>query len=254
MCFKTILLHIGNDECHPVRLHVAVELARRFDSFLDVVYFRGTAGSVDPERAVRIEEEVHHACLDRSYSWTEIEGDPLKTLALRAGFADLAIVSQANPANLEDEALPQLADHLAGQTACPVLVLPWGTSVEAPGRHILLAWKNCPEAGRALRDAIPLLLAADRVTVLTVGFDSADDSEPTDISVYLERHGVEADFHPDSNSDSDAGDVILAVADELECDAIVMGCFSHSRLRDMVMGSATDSVLTKMRVPVLLSG
>lgn len=271
MAYSTILLHMGNDERRSVRLQVAVELARRFDAFLDVLYIasptavsggggRGVAAFMAdpaeapvPDRAAQIGEEVHQACRDRSYSWEVIEGDPMKLLAARAGFADLAVLSQSHPAYLGDEALTHLPDWLPLQAPCPALILPWDGPVEAPGRHLLVAWKNCREAGRALRDALPFLQAADRVTVLTVGFDAKDDSEPTDLSVYLARHGVEAEFRPDASPDGDAGDLILSHARELDCDAIVMGAYGHSRLRDMVLGSATNTVLSHMHVPVLMA-
>ena len=262
MAISTILLHVGNDERHPVRLQVAVELARRFDAFLDVVYVAvPTASAGSPaeaavaarEREAQIEEAVHRACRDCSYSWNVVEGDHMKVMTARAGFADLVVLSQSHPAYLEDEILPQLPDRVPLEAPCPALILPWDGPVDVPGRHILVAWKNCREAGRAVRDALPLLQAADRVTVLTVGFDAQDDSEPTGLSVYLARHGVEAEFYPDSSPDGDAGDVILTVARELECDAIVMGAYGHWRLRDMVLGSATHTVLTHMHVPVLMA-
>jgi len=272
MAYSTILVHMGNDERRSVRLGVAVELALRFDAFLDVLYIaapvatpagttgRGASAAFGAEasdavhdRAAQVEEEVHKACRDCSYSWSVIEGDHMKLLTARAAFADLAVLSQSHPAYLEDEVLLHLPDRLPLEAPCPALILPWDGPVEVPGRHLLVAWKNCREAGRALRDALPFLQRADRVTVLTVGFDSKDDSEPTDLSVYLARHGVEAEFHPDPTPDDDAGDVILTCARELDCDAIVMGAYGHSRLRDMMLGSATHTVLSHMHVPVLMA-
>ncbi|MEI8396976.1 MAG: universal stress protein [Rhodospirillaceae bacterium] len=259
MAIGTILLHMGNDECAPLRLQVAVELACRFDAFLDIYCLLspgggGENGIAASDRNGGIEEEVHRACRDRSYSWHELRVDGrMRALVARSGFADIVVISQAHPEQTADDFLQGLPQRLPLEAPCPVLILPWDTQSEVSGRHILVAWKNCREAGRALREALPFLQMARRVTVLTVGFDSRDDSEPTDLSVYLARNGVEAEFHPDTTSDGDAGDVILAVAHELECDLIVMGAYGHSRLRDMVLDSATHTVLSRMHVPVLMA-
>jgi nucleotide-binding universal stress UspA family protein len=272
MAFSTIMVPMGDDRRRLARLEIGAGLARRFNAFLDVLYIGGPssgqaeaagrggsldlpaeAGAVGPNRIAQIEDEVHRACADISYSWSVGEGDALEVLTARAGFTDLVVLSQAHPAGIEHEPLLHLPDRLPLQTPCPALILPGDGELVRPGRHILVAWKNCREAGRAVRDALPFLQSANRVTVLTVGFDDQDDAEPTELSVYLARHGVEAEFHPDARSDQEAGEGILAVAGELECDFIVMGAYGHSRLRDLVLGSATHTVLSRMPVPVLMS-
>ena len=248
MTYATILLHQGNDDRHRERLQIAVELARRFDAFLDVLY----VGATD-ERTAMVEGAVRRICCDCSYSWKVAEGDPLEALSGHAGFADLVVVGQSDPQGSEDPAPAYLADRLPLQIACPVVIVPHEGEVATPGQHLLLAWKGCREASRAMRDALPFLQRADRVTVLSVGGDSSDESELNRLSVYLARHGVEADFHPESWPDGEAGEAILSVARDMECDGIVMGASGHSRLRDKVLGSATHTVLSQMHVPVLMS-
>ncbi|MEI6557485.1 MAG: universal stress protein [Rhodospirillaceae bacterium] len=248
MAIATILLHLGHDAPRRARLQVAVDLARRFDSFLEVLHL-----GVPDERTAVIEDDVRRVCSDCSYSWTVAEGDPMEMLTRQAGFADLAVLGQSGPVPFEDAASAYLADRLPLHVACPVLIVPREAEGAAPGQHLLLAWKNCREAGRAVRDSLPFLQAADRVTVLSVGVDSSDESDLTHLSVYLARHGVETECHPESWSDAEAGEAILAVAREVECDGIVMGAYGHSRLRDKVLGSATHTVLRQMHVPVLMS-
>ena len=50
-----------------------------------------------------------------------------------------------------------------------------------------------------------------------------------------------------------AGDVLLNEAAELNADLIVMGGYGHSRLREMVLGGATRTLLRQMTAPVLMS-
>ena len=43
------------------------------------------------------------------------------------------------------------------------------------------------------------------------------------------------------------------MAAEIGADLLVMGAYSHSRLREAVFGGATRDVLDRARLPVLLS-
>jgi nucleotide-binding universal stress UspA family protein len=45
----------------------------------------------------------------------------------------------------------------------------------------------------------------------------------------------------------------LSRAADLGADLIVMGAYGHSRVREMLFGGATRSVLRSMTVPVLMS-
>jgi nucleotide-binding universal stress UspA family protein len=273
MAISTILVHMSNDERHGLRLQVAVELARKFNAFLEIVQLGSAPAEAAPatgraasmalaeeeaglfrRQAQAIEHEVRRACREVSYSWTVLEGEPLEHLAYLAGCADLVLIGQADADRTDDRALDELPERLPTQVPCPVLILPrQGPVATPPGQHVLVAWKDCREAGRALRDALPILQAADRVTVLTVGRVLTQPAEVNDILVFLERHGVEAEFLPDDADDAEAGEAILRRALERECDLIVMGGYSHSRLRDLVLGSATNTVLNHMPVPVLMA-
>ena len=54
-------------------------------------------------------------------------------------------------------------------------------------------------------------------------------------------------------ADSDVGSVILSRAADLGADLIVMGLYGHSRLREMVLGGASRTVLSDLTVPVLMA-
>ncbi|CAK0753727.1 hypothetical protein CCP1ISM_510007 [Azospirillaceae bacterium] len=213
------------------------------------------AAASQQAHAESVEDEVRRACREVSYAWSRIETQPLEQLVAMAGWADLVLISQPHPADPEDPLMEQLPEQLPIQAPCPVLILPGDGPVPTlPGQqHVLVAWKNCREAGRAIRDALPFLRTADRVTVLTVDPALNRQSDANDILVFLERHGIQAEFLPGDGADNEAGEVILAVAQEQECDLIVMGGYGHSRLRDLVLGSATHTVLSHMRIPVLMA-
>lgn len=271
MSIKTILLHMANDDHHSTRLEVAVSLAKRFDAFVEVLYIAspismpagatGRAASygfiaestvIAREKAEEVEHEVRQALKDCSYSWAVDEGDHVELLARRAAYADLAIVTQSHPAHIEDRVLLHVPDRLPLETACPTLVLPYDGMPESFGRHVLLAWKNTREAVRAVREAMPFLQAAEKVTVLTVDAPNHTTDTARDVMVYLERHGVRT-WHQSNIASGDVGEVILACTRDVGADTLVMGAYGHSRFREMVLGGATRTVLQHMHVPALMA-
>lgn len=273
MSIKTILVHMAHDDRHMQRLEVALELARRFHAHLDIVYIatpvsmpahitgRGAsyaylaeATQIAHEKAVQVEQEVRQLCQTLGYSWSLLEGDHVELLAERAAFADLAVVSQSHPAHLEDRVRLYLPDRLPMHAPCPTLVLPWDGRTRPHGRHILVAWKNSREANRALRDALPFLKMAERVTVLTIDRPGHSDMPGRDVLAYLHRHEVEAELRSNIHEGgSDVGEIILTVARDLGCDMAVMGAYGHARWREIVTGGTTRYVLGHMDLPVLMS-
>lgn len=50
-----------------------------------------------------------------------------------------------------------------------------------------------------------------------------------------------------------AGDTLLSFASEVGADLLVMGCYGHSRARELMLGGALRSVLKSMTLPVLMA-
>jgi nucleotide-binding universal stress UspA family protein len=56
-----------------------------------------------------------------------------------------------------------------------------------------------------------------------------------------------------SGAGYDVGSQILSRAADVAADLIVMGAYGHARVREMVLGGATRTLLEAMTVPVLMS-
>ena len=57
----------------------------------------------------------------------------------------------------------------------------------------------------------------------------------------------------DTGVEIDTGNYILSRATDLASDLIVMGAYGHSRMRELILGGVTQTILEHMTVPVLLS-
>jgi nucleotide-binding universal stress UspA family protein len=180
-----------------------------------------------------------------------VGGDPEQMLAVHARYADLVVIGQT----AQDEG--GVAESLVLDAGRPILLLPHSPAQSGFGQRVLVAWNASREATRALTDALPLLKQAQQVDVVTVNAQPErvghGELPGADIALYLSRHDVRANVLPTYGEDVEVGEWLLSRASDLGSDLIVMGAYGHSRLREMVLGGATRTLLQSMTVPVLMS-
>lgn len=180
-------------------------------------------------------------------------------LALLSRFADLVVVSQDDP----DESLgylppaERMPDYVVAQAGRPVLVVPHaGAGPAACPRRVLLCWNGSRASSVAMAAAVPLMQRAPHtfLAVLAPAFPApfAGGQEIDDAGAFLRRHAVRAEpVLRDPRHDT--GQAILALAAERGCDLLVMGCYSHSRFHELLLGGASRTVLQDARLPVLMA-
>jgi nucleotide-binding universal stress UspA family protein len=124
-----------------------------------------------------------------------------------------------------------------------------------PIRHVAIAWDGSRVAARAAADAGFLIARAEKVSVLTV-FDEKplpgkDIGER--LAATLRRPGLAVEVARIAAEDTGVGETLQGHALDLGADLLVMGGYGHSRIRDFVLGGATQGVLHDTRMPILLS-
>ena len=140
----------------------------------------------------------------------------------------------------------------------PVLVVPYaGRRPDRLGENVLVAWNGSREAGRAVQEALPLMSPSSAVTVLLVDPDDelADVELAQDLVAHLGRHGLNARTQVVRHDLTTlaVSDTILTQVAELDADLLVMGAYSHSRFREIILGGVTRDILRDMNVPVLMA-
>jgi nucleotide-binding universal stress UspA family protein len=177
--------------------------------------------------------------------------------ALLASFLGLARVHDLAIVDAEPEAIHpdrDLLQALLVNSGRPLIVVPVGWDTFRAQR-VLIAWDGSSRASRAVHDALPFLRAAQAVMVVAVTGEkelpaSADGS---DIAPHLVRHGVPAEVTPAAARDGDVAQALRGEAERHGADMIVMGGYVHSRLRELVFGGVTQSLLKSSPVPLLMS-
>lgn len=122
-------------------------------------------------------------------------------------------------------------------------------------RSALIAWDGSRAAARAVRDAVPILKAAHSVTVLTASEDKPIDSDSVDgVRRFLEGHGIETGRREIRLGGDSVGRSLQEEAAYSGGGLLVMGGYGHSRLRELVLGGATASLLREgPLLPVFMS-
>jgi nucleotide-binding universal stress UspA family protein len=187
-----------------------------------------------------------------SAAFREIEGDAAKETVTNGRFADLIVLGSHS---ISSEASWDAAGDVITGCGRPLLLAPV-TLRATIGTSIAIAWKNTAEASRAVTAAMPFLEAAKEIFVLSAseGSHSEETSQKSAerLAEQLRRHGFSVHAEhivPGSRS------VPVAVTDRaltLKCDLLVMGAYSHSRMREFVFGGFTQHVLKSPALPVML--
>ena len=138
------------------------------------------------------------------------------------------------------------------RTGRPVLVAPRQLPA-AVGENVIIGYNRSPSAVHALTVAIPFLERASTVIVVAVKTGAKTGPSPREIATYLARHDVRTkvlEIEPDHR---EVGEVLLDEAEHVGADLLVMGAFSHSRLRELILGGVTRQVLQNAEIPVLMA-
>lgn len=278
MAFKEILVTLETGAALERRLLQAADLALAHEAHLiglSVVEPLNLAGYFAPEFQAIVELEERHrqaaeaaarkseatfqsVCsrLGLSGEWRLGYGEIGGVATEHARYADLTITGQVNPESPPPGGGAAVPERLALASGRPVLVVPYVGRYESIGSHVLVAWNRTREAVRAVHDAIPVLQKAERVTVLSIDPEQSESlpSLPgSDIGLHLARHGITVETSCTVARDIAVGSAILSRAADLGADLIVMGCYGHARLRELVLGGASREILGHMTVPVLMS-
>jgi len=139
----------------------------------------------------------------------------------------------------------------------PVLIVPPDTGSKPIGTHAVIAWNETREAARAVFDALDLIAGAKSVRALTLIGDEEEradaEANGAQLTAMLGRHGIQARFEVSVAQRGATGEAICGKLVDNGCDLLIMGGYSHSRLREMIFGGVSRDILRDTRVPTLVS-
>ena len=286
MAIRKLLLPLTGTTAGESALTTALMVARTWDAHLTALHVRVDSRDVAPLAG----EGLSGAMIEEMMSATERESSDRST-AVRTMFdrfvAEHGVtVSEPQPgagatANFasvtgrEDDLVSQLArltdltvvphpesgDDVSSSDALhavlfdsgrPVLVAPQ-VATPTVGHRICVAWNGTAESAAAVLAAIPWMQRASAVRILSADEYQRRGPGAPELSSYLALHGIHVEIAQFRPLDREVGRGLLTAAREFGADMLAMGAYSHSRLRQLILGGVTRHVLENATLPVLMN-
>ncbi|MFT4675086.1 MAG: nucleotide-binding universal stress UspA family protein [Reinekea sp.] len=284
MTIRKILAPVRGDGNARYVIDHAIAIAKRFNAHVDVAYIQTSLTAPLPFRipsplTEAVMDAILHCdsaeisnvlsyfdevcaseklvvCSDvataqrkTSISWSSFTGRQSRMIAKLGRMADMVVVARPDPTS--HLGINTLEESLFN-TGKAVLIAP-KKSVQSLGNHIAIAWSGGVAVSRALTLALPLLRAAQKVSILTVGSNDANREDTTALVDYLRWHGVQAGVRIFDCEQRDLGARLMVEAENSGADLLVMGAYGHNRHKEILMGGVTEHAIWNMNMPIFMA-
>ena len=183
-------------------------------------------------------------------SFASLVGREEDLVAQQSRLADLTVVPHAEAG--EDTSSSDALHAVLFDSGRPVLVAPPAPPATL-GTRVCVAWNGTAESAAAVQAALPWLQQAAAVRILSSDAYQRSGPLAAELTGYLALHGVRAEQATFRPLDRDVGAGMLAAAREFGADLLTMGAYSHSRLRQLILGGVTRHVLEHADLPVIMN-
>lgn len=184
-----------------------------------------------------------------SAEYSQEQGSQSAFVAQYGRFADLVVMGRGT----QDDGTPETLEAALMDTGRPLLIAP-AVAPASLGRRVVIAWKDTPEAARAVSCALPFIARAEAVTIVNVA-DDADSQDQSGARLLrgLRWHNKAVALRQLVRGSTTAVEMLHREAAAQSADLLVMGGYSHSRLREVIFGGFTRRTLGDSALPVLMA-
>ena len=185
-----------------------------------------------------------------SASWHTMSGIEANEVTERGRAYDLIVVD--HPSSAIREGARETVEAALFGTGRPVLVAP-EIAPRTLGEIVVVGRNRTVQSARAVAEAMPFLERAERVVVFMVATGAKQGPSPQDIARTHAWNDIKAEVKEVPPESRRVGQILLHEAKQVGADLVVMGAYSHSRWREMILGGVTRYVLEHTEVPVLMA-
>lgn len=276
---KTILLPFFDDEVSQHAFELSAQIIRPVNGHLEGLFVLRRPPIVDgdvlseshfaqfDEECQRVATQAHtrfDACAvaqglaveavgttgGPAVGWREIDGVEGQVVGSHGRLFDLIVVGR-------DFGRPWLDWRVMIESALfesgrPVLLTPT-TLGKTFGENVVIAWNSSTESARTVAYAMPLLMRARTVTVVSVEGWGVPGPGGEELATYLRRAGVPATAHTVEPKGRSPAVSILDECTRIGADLLLKGAYTQSRLRQLIFGGATRHILAHAQIPVILA-
>jgi nucleotide-binding universal stress UspA family protein len=183
-------------------------------------------------------------------NFVSVAGREEEIIAQQARLADLTVIP--HPEAGQDVSSSDALHAVLFDSGRPVLLAP-AAPPRTIGTRICVGWNGTAESSSAVQAAIPWMKRAETVRILTSEDYQRRGPGAADLAAYLAMHDIQTEVATFRAIDKSVGAGLIAAAREFQADLLTMGAYSHSRLRQLILGGVTRHILENSDLPVLMS-
>lgn len=274
MPYKDILVFLDDGKSNSQRVKAVFQLAEYQQARVTGVTFSSIKpGNLEGKNAKAVKESSELAAQQRMDEFLQAasrKGIDADSRILHGKFSytaekmaqlsrnfDLVVLRQARPDSDGYAMSKTLAEQVILLSGRPVFFMPYIGAHRIPCRKAMIAWDGTPTATRAVHDAIPMLTKMEKVMIMVVQGDKRKTARGEllvdDLVAHLGRHDVTAAVNRVNPGGLDVANIILNQISDNDIDLLVMGGYGTPSLKQKIFGGVTQSILSNMLVPVIMS-
>jgi nucleotide-binding universal stress UspA family protein len=247
--FQEILVPVGGSEDGFQALEQSVIIAQKEQASLSGLHVVPPKSELNNSEAKAIQIRFNQRCQEAGVSgrMAIVKGEIADQICTYALLTDLIVLKVSRPPERGLSSLGSGLRSIIWRSARPILTVPCKTS---PLDRALLAFDGSEKSKEALFMAAYVAeLWKTHLTVMTLtGNGNASSTEQDYARAYLELHEIEADYVLQSGS----MDTFLEVSREREINLILMGGYSGTALKEVIIGSLVNYLLRNFKFPILI--
>jgi len=283
MSMKSILLPFEESAALPSMLETALLCGRRFGSYIEAFHARvaqsalvlSGEGFVSPEllesfRKQDAERSAHAQALFESFirskslplgegprsdgepcaGWRESANAGEDAVGSRGRLFDLIVVGR--PVRGSPTPTIGTLESALFDSGRPILIAP-PAPPQAVGEAVAIAWNGSSETARTISFAMPFLERAARVAVITAEDGMVAGPGGREVAQYLAWNDIDAEIIEIPAGQRAVGQALLDHAASWGADMLIKGGYTHSRIRQLIFGGATQYILSAAELPVFMA-
>lgn len=285
MSYGVVLAPVSDAEVGRSVFEAAIMVGRKFTAHVDILHVRsdprqvipyvgeGLSGALvdeviaaassdsgqresaakalfDAEVEAKMIPVAHTAQPGFSVAWRLDEGREDEVAALWGRTSDVAVAPR--PQSKGEAASTALFEALVFEGGLPVLLVP-PEPLKTIGNRILIGWNGGAECAHAIASAMPFLEGAEAVKVMSTPGWLDGAASLDQVKERLAWHGIDAEAEErPGEGPIEIGKSLLNTAAEFDADLIVMGAYTQSRIRQMILGGVTRHAVNNSTIPLFL--
>lgn len=184
-----------------------------------------------------------------TFSYQEVGGRLTDAVQDSARLADMTVLGPLTAT--DNSELREVFFETLVKSKRPIVLAPHDLP-KTFAQRIAVGWDGGQTAAHALTTAIPYLTRAKHVDIINIRRLSDQPAYTDAVTTYLALHGVSCVSHVIDAGQRDIGGLLLDAAEDKKADLLVMGGYSHSRLRESILGGVTRHIVSNAKIPIFL--